>query len=308
MKIIFAGTPEFAAIHLQSLLDNNIIPIAVYTQPDRRAGRGHKLQSSAVKQLAMQHNIAVYQPITLRSQENINNLKNLKPDLIVVVAYGLILPKEVLEIARFGCLNVHASLLPRWRGAAPIVRAIEAGNLDTGICIMQMDEGLDTGDVLLRKTCPILPNTTGLSLHNELAKLGSNALVEAINNLSNLKPIAQNHADATYASKITKEESKLNWHQSAQVLERKIRAFYPKPATFSVLNDMAIKILQANVVNGINAEPGTIVKANADGLLVACAQDGLNITCAQLPNAKALDFAAIWAGNKNLFTTCDKFK
>jgi len=308
MRIIFAGTPDFAAIHLQTLLANNITPIAVYTQPDRRAGRGHKLQQSKVKQLAIKHNIEVFQPINLRDQEAVNQLMHLKPDLILVVAYGLILPKKVLEIPRFGCLNVHASLLPRFRGAAPIVRAIEAGDLETGICIMQMDEGLDTGDVLLRKTCPILPNSTGLSLHDELAELGSKALVEAVNNLQNLKPIMQNHKLATYAHKITKEESKIDWQNSAQILERKIRAFYPKPATFSLINGSPFKILQANVVNNIYAEPGTIIKVSSKGLLIACAEGALNITFAQLPNAKALDFAAILAGNKNLFVECSKFE
>jgi len=305
MKIIFAGTPEFAAIHLKTLLDHQIKPIAIYTQPDRPSGRGHKLQPSAVKQIALDAQILCLQPTSLRDEKAIKQLQKLQPDLILVVAYGLLLPAEILAIPRFGCLNVHASLLPRWRGAAPIIRAIEAGDTETGICIMQMDAGLDTGDVLLRKTCAITAQTTGQSLHDELAELGSNALLQVLADLPHLKAQKQALEGVTYAHKISKNDAIINWQQSAAELDCKIRAFYPYPAAYTFLAAKAFKIMQAQIVD-IQGTPSEILQISKEGLIVACGENALKITKAQLPGGKVLDFAAILAGHKHLFKVGNK--
>jgi len=305
MRIVFAGTPDFAAIHLQSLLNHNLKPIAVYSQPDRASGRGYKLQASPVKQLAIKNDIACYQPLNFKSSQDIKQLAELKPDIMIVVAYGLILPKEVLQIPRYGCWNVHASLLPRWRGAAPIIRAIEAGDSKTGICIMQMDEGLDTGNVLLSESCIIHPHTTGESLHNELANLGGQALIAALTKLNHLQPIPQPNDGVTYAHKISKEDSVINWHQNAEIIERKIRALYPKPATITKLNDQPFKIIAAQLID-LQGEAGTILKITSKELVIACDKDALKILKAQLPGGKVLDFAQIYAGNSHLFKLGDK--
>lgn len=291
LNIIFAGTPEFAALHLHALLKSHHNVIAVLTQPDRPAGRGNKITESAVKQLAKQYNIPIYQPASLRKPENQAPLRELNADLMVVVAYGLILPRAVLEIPRLGCMNVHGSLLPRWRGAAPIQRACWAGDTETGVTIMQLDEGMDTGDMLYKVACPILPTDTSASLYEKLAQMGPNALLKTLDDASAgaLKPEKQNNALATHAAKLSKEEAKLDWHLSAAQLERCIRAFNPWPVSYFTLNDHLIKVWQASVLEmQANHKPGTIIAANKSGIQIATIDGILNITQLQLAGKKAM--------------------
>ena len=265
LNIIFAGTPDFAAQHLQALLDSEHHVIAVYTQPDKPAGRGKKLQASPVKQLAEKHQIPVYQPKSLRKEEAQAELKALNADVVVVVAYGLILPQAVLEAPKYGCLNVHGSILPRWRGAAPIQRAIWAGDQQTGVTIMQMDVGLDTGDMLHKVTTPILPTETSASLYAKLAELAPPALLEVLNGLATqqFKPEKQDESLANYAEKLTKEEAKLDWTLSAAQLERNIRAFNPAPIAYLTVNvngvEERVKIYQAHVLRDQENTVGTVL-------------------------------------------------
>lgn len=227
--IIFAGTPLFSVAALEALIQSPHKVIAVYTQPDRPSGRGRKLTSSPVKEQALKHGLPVYQPETLKNAEEQQRLVDLKADLMVVVAYGLILPKAVLQAPRLGCMNIHASLLPRWRGAAPIQRAIVEGDTETGITMMQMDEGLDTGAMLYKVHCPIAQDDTSETLHNRLAPIGADALLHTLTHLTSIKPEPQNHGLATYAHKITKEEAEIDWSTPADVIARKIRyLFYQK--------------------------------------------------------------------------------
>src|SRR5690606_15102764 len=252
LRIVFAGTPEFAARHLQALLDAGQSVIAVYTQPDRPAGRGQKLMPSPVKQLALQHGIAVYQPQTLRDPAAQAELAALQPELMVVVAYGLILPQAVLDIPRLGCINSHASLLPRWRGAAPIQRALQAGDVESGVTVMQMEAGLDTGPMLLKVSTTITAEDTGGSLHDRLATLGSQAVIEAVTKLAagGLRGEVQDDTLATYAHKLNKDEARLDWSRPAVELERLVRAFHPWPICHSTLNGEAIKIHSAQPGEG----------------------------------------------------------
>src|SRR5690606_33051097 len=231
LNIVFAGTPPFAARHLASLLETQHRIVAVYTQPDRAAGRGKQLQPSAVKTLALAHDLPVFQPASLKSTEEQQQLAQLQPDVMVVVAYGLLLPQAVLDIPKFGCINVHGSLLPRWRGAAPIQRALWAGDKETGVAIMQMEAGLDTGPVLLEARLPILADDTSASLYEKLAQLGPTALCDALHQLPDLlsKAQPQNDSLATYAHKLSKEEAQLDWQRPADELERWVRAFNPWP-------------------------------------------------------------------------------
>src|SRR5690606_30946186 len=250
LRIVFAGTPVFAALHLQALLDwGGGEVIGVYTQPDRPAGRGKQLAASPVKQLALAHSLPVFQPPSLRSAEAQAELKALGADLMVVVAYGLILPKTVLETPRLGCINVHASILPRWRGAAPIQRAIAAGDQETGITIMQMDEGLDTGAMLHVRTLPIEPTDTGGSLHDRLAELGAEALLESLEDLERRQAEAQpqDNAQATYARKLDKDEAWINWHMPATDIERLVRAFNPWPVAYTLDHGERVRIWSARV-------------------------------------------------------------
>ena len=264
LNIIFAGTPDFAAQHLQAILNSQHNVIAVYTQPDKPAGRGKKLQASPVKQLAEQNNIPVYQPKSLRKEEAQFELKVLNADVMVVVAYGLILPKAVLDAPRLGCLNVHGSILPRWRGAAPIQRSIWAGDAQTGVTIMQMDEGLDTGDMLHKVYCDILPTETSTSLYNKLAELAPSALIDVLDNLENGKFIAEKQDDSqsNYAEKLSKEEAQLDWSLSAMQLERNIRAFNPWPIAYFSTEDkdgntQTLKVYQAEVFPHQDKPAGT---------------------------------------------------
>ena len=295
MKIIFAGTPSFAAIALEALLKQKHEIVAVLTQPDRPAGRGMHLMPSPVKSVALQHGITVLQPPSLKSAEVQNQLALFQADVMVVAAYGLILPLAVLQMPRLGCLNIHASLLPRWRGAAPIQRAILAGDTETGITIMQMDEGLDTGAILLKKSCPILLQDNAKSLHDKLATLGAEAIAEALEKigLGNLKGIAQDTTQATYAAKIVKAEANLDWAKSAKQLQRAIRAYNPVPGAYSSLEGTIIKIWQANeaefnISGGEKAEPGTVLMVNKRSILVACGEGVLQLEVLQRPNGKPL--------------------
>ena len=304
LRIVFAGTPEFAAEHLQALLASDHQIIAVYTQPDRPAGRGQKLAPSPVKQLALTHNIPVYQPVTLRDSHAQAELAALNADLMVVVAYGLILPQVVLDMPRLGCINSHASLLPRWRGAAPIQRAVEAGDAESGVTVMQMEAGLDTGPMLLKVTTPISAQDTGGSLHDRLAVMGAKAVVEAVGKLSQgaLSPEVQDDSQATYAHKLNKDEARIDWTLPADVLEKRIRAFNPWPVCHSTLNGGAVKVLAASLAQGAG-EAGTILSASKEGVVVACGEGALCLTRLQLPGGKALSFADLFNSRREQFAT-----
>ncbi|THG82014.1 methionyl-tRNA formyltransferase [Pseudomonas sp. A-1] len=302
LRIVFAGTPEFAAVHLQALLDAGLTPVAVYTQPDRPAGRGQKLMASPVKQLAATHGIPVLQPQTLRDAAAQAELAALQPDLLVVVAYGLILPQAVLDIPPLGCINSHASLLPRWRGAAPIQRAVQAGDAESGVTVMRMEAGLDTGPMLLKATTPIADDDTGGSLHDRLATLGAAAVVAAIPQLAagTLHGEVQDDALATYAHKLNKDEARLDWSHPAVELERLVRAFNPWPVCHTTLGEAALKVYAAEVAEGQGA-PGTILAAGRDGLVVACGQGALRLTRLQLPGGKPLGFADLYNSRREQF-------
>ena len=304
LRIVFAGTPEFAAEHLKALLDTPHQIVAVYTQPDRPAGRGQKLMPSPVKQLAAQHGLPVLQPPTLRAPEAQAELAALQPDLMVVVAYGLILPQAVLDIPRLGCINSHASLLPRWRGAAPIQRAVQAGDAESGVTVMQMEAGLDTGPMLLKVSTPISAEDTGGSLHDRLARLGPPAVVEAIAGLAagTLKGEVQDDALATYAHKLSKDEAKLDWSRPAVELERAVRAFDPWPVCHTTLNGEPLKVWAARLGEG-QGEPGKILDASRDGLLVGCGEGSLLLTRVQLPGGKPLAFADLFNSRREQFAS-----
>lgn len=310
LRIVFSGTPDFAAQHLKALLTSPHQVVAVYTQPDRPAGRGKKLQASPVKQLAESSKVPVLQPATLRNDTGAAQLSALKPDVLVVVAYGLILPQAILDVPRLGCLNVHGSLLPRWRGAAPIQRAVEAGDEQSGVTIMQMEAGLDTGNMLASAICPIGPTTTSASLHDDLAEAGAPLLLEVLNDLPQhlSKGISQQDFQATYANKILKSEAQIGWQQSAGTIARSIRAFNPFPICFTTLGEQRLKIWEAWVIACPDHQqtPGTIAAATRDGIVVWCGQDQLNITRAQLPGGKVLSVEQILSAKSEQFApgTC----
>ncbi|MXO44148.1 methionyl-tRNA formyltransferase [Glaesserella parasuis] len=307
LNIIFAGTPDFAATHLQALLNSEHNVIAVYTQPDKPAGRGEKLQASPVKQLAEAHHIPVYQPKSLRKEEAQAELQALNADVMVVVAYGLILPEAVLKAPKYGCLNVHGSLLPRWRGAAPIQRSIWAGDTETGVTIMQMDIGLDTGDMLHKVTTPILATETSASLYAKLAELAPPALLEVLNGLTSgqFKPEKQQDEQANYAEKLTKEEAKLDWNMTACQLERNIRAFNPAPMAYLTLmvNEVEerIKVYQAEVLPHQEKTVGTVLAVDKNGIQIATQQGVLNITQLQPAGKKPMSVQDFLNGRGDWF-------
>ncbi|MBM5570089.1 MULTISPECIES: methionyl-tRNA formyltransferase [Deefgea] len=296
MKIIFAGTPDFAAEALKTLITAGHEIVMVLTQPDRPSGRGMKLTPSAVKQVALEHNLPIYQPEKLRTSDQQAPLIGIAADVMVVAAYGLILPQIILDLPRFGCLNIHASLLPRWRGAAPIQRAILAGDPATGITIMQMDAGLDTGDMLSIHTTPITLDDNAQTLHDKLAVQGAQAIVHALAHLSDLPRQVQPTEGVTYAAKLSKEEAMIDWSQSAKQLDLKIRAFNPFPSAQSVLNGNMIKIWRANPVEN-HGTAGTIIAIDKDAITVACGSGALRITELQKSGGKRLSTAAFLAGS-----------
>lgn len=296
MKIIFAGTPDFAAAALTALLDASCDIPLVLSQPDRPAGRGMALHASAVKQVALAHNIEVFQPLSLKDEAAQQRLRDIAPDLMIVAAYGLILPQVVLDIPRLGCINIHASLLPRWRGAAPIQRAILAGDAQTGVCIMQMEAGLDTGPVLLEESLPIADDDTGHSLHDKLAALGARLVVDAVNRLP-LPATPQEEAGTCYAAKLDKNEAPLDWRRSAVELGRQVRAFNPFPGAVAKLDEAPIKIWQASP-EAASGQPGTILAADKQGILVACGEGALRLTELQKAGGKRLPAAQFLAGAK----------
>jgi methionyl-tRNA formyltransferase len=289
LRIIFAGTPDFAARHLQALIQSEHKIVGVYSQPDRPAGRGKKLKASEVKELALEHNLPVFQPQSLKNDEALAELTSLNADIMIVVAYGLILPKAILEAPRLGCLNVHGSILPRWRGAAPIQRAIWAGDEQTGVTIMQMDEGLDTGDMLHISRCPISTTETSASLYTKLAELGPDALIETINKLANgeITPEPQNDELANYAKKLSKEEADIDWSMSALQIERNIRSFNPWPMCFTQMGGQTVKIHQAQVMLQ-SGDPGQILSSDKNGVVVACGEHALCITQLQPQGKKPM--------------------
>ena len=297
MKVIFAGTPEFARVALERLLAAGFEVPLVLTQPDRPAGRGMKLQASPVKQCALEHGIAVAQPMSLRLDGKYPEeaaaakaaIDAAQADVMVVAAYGLILPQWVLDTPRLGCLNIHASLLPRWRGAAPIHRAIEAGDAETGVTIMQMDAGLDTGDMCVIERLPIAADDTTASLHDKLATLGGRLIVEALEMAAcgGLNRTPQPVNGVTYAHKIEKAESNIDWSESAEVIARRLRAFNPFPGGATHLGNEAIKVWEASAEAGSGA-PGTVLSADAQGVRVACGSGVLNLTLLQRAGGKRL--------------------
>lgn len=305
LRIIFAGTPDFAARHLDALLSSEHQIVGVFTQPDRPAGRGKKLMPSPVKVLAEEKGIPVFQPVSLRPQENQQLVADLQADVMVVVAYGLILPKAVLEMPRLGCLNVHGSLLPRWRGAAPIQRSLWAGDTETGVTIMQMDVGLDTGDMLYKLSCPITAEDTSATLYDKLAQLGPQGLLATLTQIATgtATPEIQDETQVTYAEKLSKEEALLDWSLPAEQLERCIRAFNPWPMSYFVIEDQPVKVWKASVINSqAKADPGTIIEANKQGIQVATAEGILNLESLQPAGKKAMNAQDLLNSRREWFT------
>jgi methionyl-tRNA formyltransferase len=291
LRIVFAGTPDFAKSHLAALLKAKHEIVAVYTQPDRPAGRGKMSIASPVKQLALENNIDVFQPVNFKEDSDVQQLKDLKPDLFIVVAYGLLLPQVVLDIPTVACINSHASLLPRWRGAAPIQRAIEYGDAASGVTVMQMELGLDTGPMLHKLETPIESSDTGGSLHDRLAIIGSQAILEVIEKYRN-GPVfgeVQDDALSCYARKLTKQEALIDWRIPAEQVVQKIRAFNPAPMAYTLLGDSRIRVLKARVNDMAHqALPGTVLAIDSLGITIACQRQCVTLEQVQLPNRKAL--------------------
>ncbi|BEM35215.1 methionyl-tRNA formyltransferase [Serratia marcescens] len=305
LRIIFAGTPDFAARHLDALLSSEHQIVGVFTQPDRPAGRGNKLTPSPVKMLAEQHQLPVFQPKSLRPEENQRLVADLNADVMVVVAYGLILPQAVLDMPRLGCINVHGSLLPRWRGAAPIQRSLWAGDSETGVTIMQMDVGLDTGDMMHKIACPIESSDTSASLYDKLAQLGPQGMLATLRQMADGSATreVQDEALVTYAEKLSKEEARLDWTLSAAQLERCIRAFNPWPVSYFTIDDQPVKVWQASVLaQSANAEPGTVVHADKYGIQVATADGILNLIQLQPAGKKPMSAQDLLNSRREWFT------
>tara|TARA_R110002074_G_scaffold145034_2_gene293500 strand:+ start:132330 stop:133253 length:924 start_codon:yes stop_codon:yes gene_type:complete len=290
MNIIFAGTPAFSISSLQALIASEHRVCAVYTQPDRPAGRGRKVQIGAVKQLALDNGIPIEQPVSFKSSQVLERLKHYQADLMVVVAYGIILPIDVLTTPRYGCINIHASLLPRWRGAAPIQRAILTGDNETGVTLMQMDAGLDTGDMLSKSICPIEQDDTSSTLHDKLSLLGAETLIKLLADIERqqLTPKAQPTSGVTYAHKLSKQEALIDWHMPAVEVHRAIRGYNPWPVAHTLLNNNSLRIWQSKTTaDRTNDEPGSI-KADKNQLFVACKDNYLEITELQPANKRRM--------------------
>lgn len=301
LRIIFAGTPEFSVPTLEALIGSEYEVVAVYTQPDRPRGRGKKLQFTPIKEVAVKHDIPVYQPLSLRDAQAQAELKALNADLMIVVAYGLILPEAVLQAPRYGCLNIHASLLPRWRGAAPIHRAIEAGDSETGVAIMQMDKGLDTGDVWSEAKIAITPEMTMIELHDSLKEIGSKLLLETIPMViaGDKSPMKQPEAGITYAEKISKEEAKLNWQEDAFTLMRKIHAFNPFPGAFTTIDGELLKLFKVTMTTKKSTQaPGTIRVDGDKVYVVAGDQMELEILELQAAGKRKMESALFIKGHE----------
>ncbi len=303
MRVIFAGTPPFAAAALEALAAAGHDIALVLTQPDRPAGRGMKLTPSAVKQAALARGLTLYQPASLKTPESQAELRTTNADVMVVAAYGLILPQAVLDLPRFGCLNIHASLLPRWRGAAPIQRAILAGDAETGITIMQMDAGLDTGAILAKTVVPIRADDTAASLHDRLAATGATAIVDALARYPSLVAQPQDDAQATYAAKLDKQEAQLDWSQPAEALARAVRAYNPAPGAWTLLDGMPLKIWSARVCAG-EGPAGTVLRAEGEQLLIACGSGALALQEIQPAGSRRMSAAAFLAGRALPPGTC----
>lgn len=309
LNIVFAGTPDFAAKHLNALIESEFNVVAVYTQPDRPAGRGKKLTASAVKQLAVEHDILVYQPENFKSDETVEELEALKADIMIVVAYGLILPTVVLEIPRLGCLNVHGSLLPRWRGAAPIQRAIWSGDKETGVTIMQMNAGLDTGDMLAKVSCLIDDDETSSSLYEKLANQAPQVLVDTVAQLAkgNLTAEVQDEDQANYAKKLSKTEAFIDWSDDATFIERCVRAFNPWPMSYFEIDGNPVKVHKVNIIaeqdtTQVPAQiAGTIISADKTGIQVVTGKGILNLQLIQLSGRKPMPVADILNSRRELF-------
>ena len=305
-RLIFAGTPPFAATQLAALIAADLKPLCVLTQPDRPAGRGRQIQSSAVKVLALEHNIPVLQPVQLKDTDILNELKALAADLMIVCAYGLILPKRILAVPKYGCWNIHASLLPKFRGAAPIQYALWKEESTTGVTLMQMDAGMDTGDMLMTRQIPIAPDDTSETLHERLSVLGAGLLIEGLEDIPGTcqKAIVQDNDAATYAPKILKQDGQINFAQTAHQVCRQIRAFIPWPIAHFKIEDAPVRVLKASVVpNSPSTPSGTIVQVDKTGLTVACAKDCVRIEQIQLPGKKPVSFSDFYNSRPDFFET-----
>jgi len=310
LTLCFAGTPAFAAAHLSALIDAGHNIVAVYTQPDRPSGRGKKLTASPVKELALHHSLTLCQPASLRSEEEERILSDFKPDLLIVVAYGLILPKSILEIPKFGCINVHASLLPRWRGAAPIERALLAGDRSTGVTIMQMDEGLDTGDMLNKASVSIEDTDTRVDLENKLVDVGCTALLQTLKEFGKFQknPIKQDDSASNYAAKLEKSESLIEWQTPAVCVNRQVRAGIGRSPAFTFLAELRLRIIYAEVINeSCETLPGTIVTVEKDSFIVACTNSSLRVLKVQLPGKKEMTVADVKNSRPSLFEIGKQF-
>lgn len=299
--ILFAGTPEFARASLSALVQADRVPAAVLTQPDRQSGRGRKKSASPVKAFAQSHDIAVWQPATLRDPDAVRQIETLAPDIMIVAAYGLILPKAVLAIPRHGCLNVHASLLPRWRGASPIQHAILHGDAETGVCLMQMEAGLDTGPVFASVATPIDSGDTAGSLHDRLSQLGAALLVDRIDDIlaGRLVAVPQDESAATYAGKILREDAAIDWTRDANEISRQVRAYNPVPGAWFNLDGESIKCWRAAAVDASGVEAGAVLQADKHGIVIACGRGALRIDELQRPGRKRVS-SAEFAAQKNL--------
>lgn len=292
LRIVYAGTPEFAVPALEALIASKHQVVAVYTQPDRPAGRGRKMKSSPVKQVAIKAGIAIEQVESFKTDEALETLRAYKADLIVVAAYSLLLPQSVLDIPRYGCLNIHGSLLPRWRGAAPIHRAIQAGDKETGVTIMQMALGLDTGDMLYKISCPITAKDTGQSIHDQLAQDGAKALLKTLDLLisGQLKAEVQNDTLSCYAHKLDKKQAEIDWSRSAVEIDRTIRAYNPWPVAYTTKNSKPVRFFMSSAIEStVSGQIGEVVAESKQGIEIITAEGSVLITRLQMPNAKVLD-------------------